>query len=162
MWLLPGSSAGFGIHPDGTIVLLGTGTYGDVFLGLYKERVVALKLFKKTSSDMSVVLKEAAYSRVMSKAGCGPKYHGLVPLSDNPVYQPVALVMDYVGTGKDPNDLYGLINDELSCRRQGLEPRLTSAQWLDLCLQLTKGVGQAHKAKVFLIDLKENNVLLQG
>ena len=70
--------------------------------------------------------------------------------------------MEFVGDSDgDAFDLFALIEQELACIRKGHQPNVTPGQWVDIFLQLAKGLKKAHQKGVTLLDLRAPNVLLR-
>ncbi len=91
---------------DGKFHLVGSGTFGDVFLadfirpGSKKSSPVAVKMIKKAKNptgDITHILTEASVMQDFCGGNVGPAFRGLVMLERNEIYEELAIVSSFLG-----------------------------------------------------------------
>ncbi len=128
--------------------LLGQGTYGKVYTGIFREIKVAIKVYDLHSTlpseQQSEVLKEAGLMARLPKSPYLIGFHG-VSFDQN-----YCLVMEYAEGGT------------LQTRLNKTSGKLTLPQQMRWAMQISYGLNQLHSLNILHRDLKSKNILLNN
>ncbi len=124
-----------GLNSDEQPILLGLGSYGDVFLAthLASGTRVAENMFH--GEYLSLAVKEAALSVWLSDTGYTPQCFGTVGVVSKPPhasqqkYLPLPLISQYIGHDdvSQSVDLHELLKKDT----------FSDLEWVDICLQVS-------------------------
>ncbi|XP_071491725.1 uncharacterized protein [Diadema antillarum] len=139
-------------------IVLGQGSYGTVYLCRHRvtDRPIALKTFMLPSSinqmtkKVAEIQEEATLLELFGREACFPTYLGCLEVSTGCI----GLAMEFIGdaiTGETVT---------LDKAIRGGVPTITHTNWLQLALDICKGLDIIHQRGYLMNDLKEDNVLL--
>ncbi len=137
------------VKNGGQVKVLGTGVYSQVLKGIYNKKKVAVKVFPNCNLTVKDVLNEASILDHLHDVDAVPKFIGVLPVSTQFCNRP-ALVMECIADGLTLHQY--LLKDPA--------PHFTQQQWLNLAIQIVRGLSQIHGKNIIYNDLKINNLLV--
>ncbi|GFS20289.1 melanoma receptor tyrosine-protein kinase [Elysia marginata] len=128
-------------------VRVGHGAYADVYLGELRATgsPVVIKSFR--DSDVAEIMEEVRIHRYVELVVWTPRLVGLLPAG--PLSANISVVYEYIPHTKT-------LSDWLDKKTS-----LTQAQWVYLCLQISKNLQLLHENDILHNDLHQGNILIQ-
>ena len=149
----------------GDHVILGSGSYGDVFLCRLVEtgNLVALKLMKVSSLSIGEVIKECKMQFLFNFMNCTHLMYGVVGLEPSDVDMPLGILTEFIG---DERTLRGytladVIYSQSKRREINDSQSISKKEWLEICIRLAKCLKRIHQKNVVINDLKADNILMR-
>lgn len=95
---------------DGQPVILGKGQNGTMFLGILEGKCVAVKCEHNFDSGfhLGMFIPEPVFLSSINDSACSPRVIGLCRVAKDGPYDPIAIVMEYLGnsTGNASHSMY--------------------------------------------------------
>ncbi|OQS07769.1 serine/threonine-protein kinase TNNI3K isoform X6 [Thraustotheca clavata] len=126
---------------------LGSGGFGIVYKGKYKNETVAIKTLQKNVADSSEIQKE-----IETMQCCSPYVLRLIGVNQDSVNEP-KLVLEYM----DGGDLRSYLD-----KKQKNLPITTTYSSLEIAWVIVNGLADIHQCGCIHRDLKSKNVLLSS
>jgi serine/threonine protein kinase/ActR/RegA family two-component response regulator len=130
--------------------VIGSGSTGAVFKArhLYMDRYVALKLLRPEFSEDRLIMRKFQIEATAIGKLKHPNIVGIYDFGMSQHGEPY-LAMEYV----EGIDLHQILEKE---------GRLSPTRIIDICIQVTAGLAEAHSKGIIHCDLKPSNILILG
>ena len=138
------------------VLRLGGGRQGIVLLGAMEGRtveLVAIKLFLRRC-NLHRVLQEASLLTLLNDSEATVRCHGLVGVSDDPVFHPFAMVMEFLG---EADVLRTVTLEDYLYRTAPSCP--DGIPIVKVLYTLAEKLKLLHSCKVYLNDIKFDNIM---
>jgi serine/threonine protein kinase len=135
---------------DGGNTCIGSGTFGECTLKLYKRFNLVVLEKQLSTSPLNAVINEARFMNILT--------HPNVPqlLVVQITCKPYALIMEFIGEDMKSTTVHQLLKET----GPKLSP-LQTPEWISVCLDIVEAVNHIHSKGYLHCDLKNNVLVLR-